>query len=153
MEGEVDKMRVIWGYVSILVLAFGFTAFAQHGTEAPLMDVFFDQGEFTLREDAKPVLRENAEILAMNPGTEVEIIGYCSSYEGASVYDLGLKRAEAVRSFLVEQGVNLNSISIGADCGGVREEGNPPPGPAEVEAALDGRVSIKAGARSGQGVL
>ncbi|HML96803.1 MAG TPA: OmpA family protein [Thermodesulfobacteriota bacterium] len=146
-------MRVIWGYVSILVLAFGFTAFAGQGAEAPLMDVFFDRGEFTLREDAKPVLAENAEILAMNPGTEVEIIGYCNTYEGTPVYNLGLKRAEAVRSFLIEQGVNLSDISIGADCGGAGDKGNPPPGPAEVKAALDSRVSIKAGPRSGPGVL
>ena len=146
-------MRVIWGYVSVFVLAFGFAAFAQRGAVEPLGEVFFDRGEFTLREDAKPVLAEDAEILAMNPGADVEIVGYCNSYEGAPGYNLGLKRAETVRSFLVEQGVNLNSVSIGADCGGAGDEGDPPPGPAEVKAALDSRVSIGVSPRPEPGVL
>ena len=117
------------------------------------MDVFFDRGEFTLREDAKPVLAENAEILAMNPGTEVEIIGYCNTYEGTPVYNLGLKRAEAVRSFLIEQGVNLSSINIEADCVGGSGGSEIPAGPAEVKAALDSRVGIKAGPQLWPGVL
>lgn len=146
-------MRSIWGYVSLLVLAFGFTAFAQQGAEVPLRDVFFNRGEYTLREDAKPVLRENAEILAMNPGVEVEIVGYCSTYEGASGSNLGLERAEAVKRYLAEQGVNLNSISMGADCDGGSGGSEIPAGPAEVKAALDSRVSIKASPRSGPGVL
>lgn len=142
-------MRLFWGYVSIFVLAFGLTAFAQRGVGEPLGEVFFDRGEFTLREDAKPVLAEDAEILRMNSEADVEIVGYCNVYEGASGYDLGLKRAEFVRSFLVEYGVNLKSI--GADCGG--DEGNPSPGPAEVKAALDSRVSIRVNPRSEPGVL
>lgn len=146
-------MRAIWGYVSILVLAFGSTAFARQGAEVPLMDIFFDRGEFALREDAKPVLAEDAEILAMNPEAEVEIVGHCNTYEGAPGYNLGLKRAEAVKNFLVEQGVNLSSISIDADCGSARDEGNPPPGPAEVKAALDSRVSIRVSPRPEPGVL
>ena len=145
-------MRSIWGYVSLLVLAFASTAFAQQATEVPLRDVFFDRGESTLREDAKPVLRDNAEILAMNPGVEVEIVGYCSAYESASD-NLGLKRAEAVKQYLVEQGVNLSSINIEADCVGGSGGSEIPAGPAEVKAALDSRVGIKAGPRSWPGVL
>lgn len=145
-------MRVIWGYTSLLVLAFGFTAFAQEAAEAPLRDVFFNRGEFTLREDAKPVLWENAEFLAMNPGVEVEIVGYCSAYESASD-NLGLKRAEAVKQYLVEQGVNLNSISLSAECAGGSGGGEIPAGPAEVKAALDSRVGIKAGPQLWPGVL
>lgn len=145
-------MRILWGYVSLLVLAFGFTAFAQEADEAPLRDVFFDRGEFTLREDAKPVLRQNAEFLAMNPSVEVEITGYCSAFENASD-NLGLKRAEAVKQYLAEQGVNLSSISIGADCVGGSVGSEIPAGPAEVKAALDSRAGIKAGPQSWPGVL
>ncbi len=152
LEGEAGTMSIIWGCVSTLVLAFGFTAFAQETSEAPLRDVFFDRGEFTLREDAKPVLRENAEFLVMNPGVEVEITGYCSAYENAAG-NLGLKRAEAVRQYLVEQGVNLSSISVGADCVGGSVGSEIPAGPAEVKAALDSRVGIKAGPQSWPGVL
>jgi len=153
LEGEVDKMRVILGYIPIFVLAFGLAAFARQGAELPLTDVFFDQGESALREDAKPVLKENAWILAMNPGTEVEIIGYCNTYEGGPGDNLGLKRAESVRSFLVEHGVKYSTVSIGVGCGGARDEGNPLPGPAEVKAALDSRVSIRANPVPEPGVM
>ncbi len=104
-------------------------------------------------EDAKPVLAENAEVLVMNPEVDVEVVGYCNSYEGEQGYNLGLKRAESVRSFLAEQGVNYNRVRLGVDCGGIRDEGNPLPGPAEVKAALDSRVSIKANPRPEPGVL
>ena len=153
MEGEVDEMKVLWGYIPIFVLAFGLASFAQQGAELPLMDVFFDQGESALREDAKPVLAENAEVLVMNPEVDVEVVGYCNSYEGEQGYNLGLKRAESVRSFLAEQGVNYSRVRLGVDCGGIRDEGNPPPGPAEVKAALDSRVSIKANPKPEPGVL
>ena len=58
-------------YVVLLVMVFSFQSFAQKPLEVPLRDIFFDEGDFILREDAKPILRDNAEFLIMNPDINV----------------------------------------------------------------------------------
>lgn len=136
-------MRMITGPLAVLIVASAFQAYAQQEPEAPLRGVFFDQGEFILREDAKPVLRENAEVLVTNPDINVEIAGYCNSSEQAVNFDLGQRRAEAAKSFLVSQGVDSRRISVSTDCD-VGNWGSFSPAVSEVKLALDSRVHIEA---------
>ena len=49
-----------------------------------------------------------------------------------------------MRSFPARRGVNYGRVKLGVDCGGIVDEGNPPPGPAEVKTAPDSGVSIGA---------
>ncbi|MEX1000240.1 MAG: hypothetical protein WD000_09855, partial [Thermodesulfobacteriota bacterium] len=78
-DSGVSAMKIINGfYVVLFVMVFSFQSFAQKPPEVPLRDIFFNDGDFSLREDAKPVLGENAEILIMNPEINVVVVGYCN---------------------------------------------------------------------------
>lgn len=74
------------------------------GREIPFKDIYFDQSEFLLREDAKPVLEENAKIIMKNPDILVVIEGYCNNNEYTSNSNLGQKRAKTVESYLTALG-------------------------------------------------
>ena len=104
-------------YVVLLVMVFSFQSFAQKPPEVPLRDIFFDDGDFILREDAKPVLKENAEFLIMNPEINVVAVGFCNSDEYSSNYNLGEKRAETTKKFLIDLGVGPQRISLSSKCG------------------------------------
>ncbi|KAB2823120.1 MAG: OmpA family protein [Candidatus Dadabacteria bacterium] len=146
-------MKAIYGLSAIaLILAFALPSLAQQ-PQLPLRDIFFDQGQFILREDAKPVLGENAETLATNPDIEVEIVGYCNSDEYSSNHELGLQRAEAVRSFLMSEGINPQRIKLSAECDGKNEVGNVSPDVSEVKLHLDSRAEMKAHPQSEPGLL
>jgi peptidoglycan-associated lipoprotein len=93
------------------------------GTERPgadigLMDIFFDFDKFDIRPDARPVLRQNAEIIKNNSGRfRVVIEGYCD-IRGTEEYNLALgqKRADATKAYLVGLGVSpyiLEAVSRG----------------------------------------
>ncbi len=84
-------------YAVLLVMVFSFHFFAQK-----------PPGDFSLREDAKPVLKENTEILIMNPEINVVEVGFRNSDE----YNLGEKSAEATKSFFVRQSVKSQRISV-----------------------------------------
>ena len=77
-----------------------------------MKDVFFDFNSFNIKESAKAVLKENAEVLKSNPDVIVFIQGYCDSRENTDE-NLGMKRADAINDYIVEQGVEpqrLNSV-------------------------------------------
>jgi outer membrane protein OmpA-like peptidoglycan-associated protein len=149
----VNAVRTILGLSSIvLVPAFALQSIAQQPPELPLRDIFFDQGQSILREDAKPVLGESAETLAMNPGIDVEIAGYCNSDEYSLNPGLGQERAEAARSFLISQGINPQRIRLSSECGessGV----NISPDVSEVKLHLDSRVELKPSPQFEPGLL
>ncbi|MEW6144425.1 MAG: OmpA family protein [Thermodesulfobacteriota bacterium] len=147
-------MRTISGLSSIVpVLVFTPQSRAQQQPELPPRDIFFDQGQFILREDAKPALGENSETLAMNPGIDVEIVGYCNSNEYSSNHDLGQKRAEAARGFLIRQGINPQRIRLSAECEGESGGENIPPDVSEVRLHLDSKVELKPSPQFEPGLL
>jgi len=84
--------------------------------EIPFKDIFFDQGEFRLREDAKPVLKENAEIIISNPDIRVLIEGHCNKDEYAPNSNLGQKRADSVKSYLTTLGVDPHRVNLVPRC-------------------------------------
>lgn len=80
---------------------------------AGLRDVFFAYDSFSITEEGRLALTNNAEWIKANPATQLKIEGHCDE-RGTSAYNLvlGEKRAKAVRNYLVELGVGSNDLSV-----------------------------------------
>ncbi len=80
-----------------------------------MSDVLFDIDKATLKQDAQVKLAKVAGIVLAHPELDLEVDGYTDS-TGSSDYneDLSERRAESVRSFLVEQGVSPSNITAEA---------------------------------------
>ncbi|GMG83341.1 hypothetical protein LNKW23_25540 [Paralimibaculum aggregatum] len=81
--------------------------------------VFFDTDRHDLDAPAQATLVRQAAWLAQNPGATAVIEGHADE-RGTREYNLGLgaRRANAVRSFLISQGVapgRLSSVSYGKE--------------------------------------
>jgi peptidoglycan-associated lipoprotein len=81
--------------------------------------VYFDFDKASLRDDAAPVLSSQAAWLQRYPDVRVRIEGNCDE-RGTREYNfaLGAKRADAVREFLIDHGVNggrITTISYGKE--------------------------------------
>ena len=76
-----------------------------------LSDVFFDFDKSYIRQDAMPVLQQNAQTMRENPELTVVINGF-ADIRGTSTYNLrlGKRRAEATRNYLVQLGINPKRI-------------------------------------------
>ena len=81
--------------------------------ERPLDDVFFDLDESTIRDDARGPLQKNAEWLKQWTSTRIMIEGHADE-RGSAEYNLALgdRRANAVRSYLVNLGIPENRITV-----------------------------------------
>jgi len=82
-------------------------------------EVHFDLNQSVLRPEARTVLDQAAQTLKANPDVRIQIEGHTSS-EASERYNqsLGDRRAQAVRLYLVKQGVDasrLDTISYGED--------------------------------------
>ena len=86
---------------------------AELNNERPLADVFFDLDESTIRDDAKPLLTKNADWLKRWTSTQISVEGHCDS-RGSAEYNLalGTRRADAVKAFLVSQGVPAARVTV-----------------------------------------
>ena len=90
--------------------------------EGMLMDldiIYFSYDSFTLTSEMKEVLDRAAGWLSMNSGVVIQIEGHCDE-RGTFEYNmnLGQKRADAVREYLVQKGINadrLYTISYGEE--------------------------------------
>jgi outer membrane protein OmpA-like peptidoglycan-associated protein len=76
-----------------------------------MSDVLFDSGKATLRPGAREKLAKVAGILLAYPGLSMQIEGHTDSV-GAADYnqELSERRANAVRSFLIEQGISTGTV-------------------------------------------
>ena len=86
---------------------------AQLNSERPLGDVYFDLDASTIKEDAKASLATNATWLKQWTSTRINIEGHCDE-RGTAEYNLGLgeRRANAVKTYLVELGVPADRVVI-----------------------------------------
>lgn len=96
------------------------------GEQGPLSDVYFAYDSIELSDNAREILRANADWLGDNPRAKVEIEGHCDS-RGTIEYNLalGAKRANAVRDYLTSLGVSsdrLTTISYGKELQVCQEE-------------------------------
>ncbi len=74
--------------------------------------VYFDFDQFDIRSDAMPILVAQATWLSRYPLVQVRIEGNCDE-RGTEDYNfaLGARRANAVRTFLIEHGVSASRIT------------------------------------------
>ncbi|MEA1868031.1 MAG: peptidoglycan-associated lipoprotein Pal [Thermodesulfobacteriota bacterium] len=88
-------------------------------TSAPMHPVYFDFDRFTIRDDMKSLMEENALFLLDHPEVMIEIQGNCDE-RGTNEYNLALgeKRAKGAQAYLVNLGVNpdrLGTVSFGEE--------------------------------------
>jgi len=77
-----------------------------------MSDVLFDTGQYTLKPGAREKLAKVSGIILAHPGLAIEVEGHTDSV-GGDEYNMKLSenRADAVRSYLVEQGVSRDSVT------------------------------------------
>lgn len=75
--------------------------------------IYFDFNKAELREDHWPILQEAVKSLGRNPDADILITGNCDQ-RGSESYNLklGRERAEAVRKFILEQGIDEDRVRI-----------------------------------------
>lgn len=81
-------------------------------TEMAFSDIFFDYDRANLREDARLTLEGNARMLLQHPEVKVLLEGHCDE-RGTVEYNLALgdRRAQSVKNFLVEFGVEAGRVT------------------------------------------
>lgn len=74
-------------------------------------EAYFDYNQSQLRKDALPQLKQNISVLKKNKDLAVNINGYADS-RGTNAYNqnLSVKRANAVKNYLIENGIAQNRI-------------------------------------------
>jgi len=79
-------------------------------TSAQFNDIYFDFDMYSIREDAKPALKDLAAWLSGN-NAKVIIEGHCDE-RGTTEYNLALgdRRANATKQYLTASGVSANKI-------------------------------------------
>lgn len=82
------------------------------GVPVVLEGVFFDLNKATIRPESEEFLNGVAKTLKENPDTEIEIHGHTDN-TGSDEYNMILsqRRADAVKGYLVRQGVNPSRIT------------------------------------------
>jgi len=80
---------------------------------AGLQPIYFDFDKSFIRDDAKPVMKANAEYLKANPKVKVRIEGNCDE-RGTIEYNqaLGQRRATAAKKYLTDMGISAKRISL-----------------------------------------
>lgn len=80
---------------------------------AGLQDVFFAFDKWAVTDDGKKALAADAQWLKANAGKALTIEGHCDE-RGTQAYNLvlGEKRAKAVRSYLVDLGIDAKRLGV-----------------------------------------
>jgi peptidoglycan-associated lipoprotein len=94
-----------------------------------LQPVYFDFDRSFIRDDARPVMKANAEWLKANPKAKIRIEGNCDE-RGTKEYNqaLGQRRASSAKKYLTDLGIaakRISLISYGKEkpvCSGQNEE-------------------------------
>src|ERR1700730_10167698 len=75
-------------------------------------DVLFDTGKYTLRPPAREALAKLSGIVLAYPGLKLQVEGHTDSTGTAAInHKISEQRAMTVRDYLVQQGVDMNSIT------------------------------------------
>lgn len=80
---------------------------------AGLQPVYFDFDRSFIRDDARSVMKANAEWLKANPKTKIRIEGNCDE-RGTKEYNqaLGQRRASSAKKYLTDLGIAAKRISL-----------------------------------------
>jgi outer membrane protein OmpA-like peptidoglycan-associated protein len=85
---------------------------SSRGLIVSMADVLFDTGKYSLKPGAREKLAKIAEILRAYPGLKIEVDGYTDSVgEDDMNRKLAENRAGSVRDYLVQQGVESDSVT------------------------------------------
>jgi peptidoglycan-associated lipoprotein len=78
-----------------------------------LQPIYFDFNKAVVRDDARSVMKKNAEWLKSNPKVKIRIEGNCDE-RGTVEYnqDLGQRRSVSAKKYLAAMGVASNRISL-----------------------------------------
>lgn len=85
-----------------------------HGRSTlPLLAIFFDYDDFSIREDMWDRIRKNVRYLMENPKVRIELQGNCDE-RGTNEYNmaLGMKRALEVKKVLMKLGIEESRIHV-----------------------------------------
>ena len=81
------------------------------GSKAVLKNVFFDPNQSTLKTESLAELQKVRDLLVDNPGWRLQINGHTDNAGQPEVNRmLSLKRAEAVREYLIAQGISATRL-------------------------------------------
>ena len=80
---------------------------------AGLQPIYFDFDKSFVRDDARAVMKANAEWLKANPKSKVKIEGNCDE-RGTKEYNqaLGQRRAASAKKYLTDLGIAAGRISL-----------------------------------------
>ena len=80
---------------------------------AGLQPIYFDFDRSFVRDDAKAIMKANAEWLKANPKVKIRIEGNCDE-RGTREYNqaLGQRRATSAKKYLTDLGVSASRISL-----------------------------------------
>lgn len=108
-EAERVKMRTELARQLNMVLA---TRESARGLIVNMSDVLFDTARYTLKPLAREKLARIAGIIQTSPGLKIEVEGHTDS-TGSEAFNqkLSEQRADAVRSYLVSQGIEAGSVT------------------------------------------
>jgi outer membrane protein OmpA-like peptidoglycan-associated protein len=82
------------------------------GLVVNMQDVLFDTGKYTLKSPAELALAKISGIIISHPGLNLQIEGYTDSTGSADFNQkLSEQRANAVRDFLMKQGLNTQNMT------------------------------------------
>ncbi len=78
-----------------------------------LQPIYFDFNKSFIRDDAKSIMRKNAEWLKANPKAKIRIEGNCDE-QGTAEYNqaLGQRRSASAKKYLTEMGIASSRISL-----------------------------------------
>ncbi len=86
---------------------------SERETRVTLRGVNFQTGKAVLLETSKAILQDVASSLVANPGVRVEVAGHTDNTGSRAVNDrLSKERAEAVQTFLIENGVAADRMEV-----------------------------------------
>ncbi len=88
-------------------------------TSGPMLPVYFDFDQYTIKSDMVSRIEGNAAFLKENPGMRIEIQGNCDE-RGTNEYNLALgeKRAMSAKKYLMNLGVRgdrIDTVSLGEE--------------------------------------
>jgi peptidoglycan-associated lipoprotein len=83
------------------------------GKAMGLQTVYFGYDAYSLGGEAKTILKANAQIMKDNPSLKIQVEGHCDQ-RGGIQYNiaLGEKRSNAVKKFLIGQGIAKDRIAV-----------------------------------------
>lgn len=95
------------------------TGIMEGRTSGPMLPVYFDFDDYSIRSDQQPRIQVNADFLKKEEGVKIRVEGNCDP-KGTREYNLALgeKRALSAKKYLINLGVSpdrITTVSFGEE--------------------------------------